>query len=73
MLALIVKIKEKGFILELVTLTPLLLPFKEVKGLNTKMLCSLFLFKGKILKIKKEDLKFNKSISLKNVFIASFL
>ena len=49
-LALTVKIKEE-FVLEPVTLAPLLLPFKEVKGLNIKMLYNLFLFKGKVPKV----------------------
>ena len=48
-LALTIKTKEES-ILELVTLAPLLLPFKEIKGLNVKMLCSLFLFGGKVPK-----------------------
>ena len=39
-LALTVKAKGEGFVLELVTLGPLLVPFKEVKGLNAKMLRS---------------------------------
>ena len=50
MLALTVKIKEES-VLELVTLVLLLLLFKEVKGLNVKILYSLFLFKDKVLKI----------------------
>ena len=45
-----VKIK-KEFMPKLVTLIPLLLPFKEVKGLNIKMLYSLFLFRGKVPKV----------------------
>ena len=73
MLVLIIKIKKKGFALNLITLAPLLLPFKEIKGLNAKMLRSSFLFKGKIPKIKKKDLKFNKSISLKDVFAVGSL
>jgi len=48
-LALTVKTKEES-ILELVTLVPLLLPFKEVKASNAKMLYSLFLFGGKVPK-----------------------
>jgi len=71
-LALIIKTKEKKFILELVTLVSLLLPFKEVKILNTKMLYNSFLFKGKVFKIKK-DLEFNGSTFLKDIFIISFL
>jgi hypothetical protein len=42
---LTIKTKE-----ELVTLVSLLLPFREVKGLNIKMLRSLFLFGGKVPK-----------------------
>ena len=49
-LALTIKTKEEESVLELVTLAPLLLPFKEVKGLNTKMLRSSFLFGGKVPK-----------------------
>jgi len=37
------------------------------------MLYSLFLFKSKVLKIKEEDLEFNRSMSLKDVFIINFL
>ena len=48
-LALTIKTKEES-ILELVTPAPLLLPFKEVKGLNTRMLYSSFLFRGKVPK-----------------------
>ena len=48
-LALTIKTKKES-ILELVTLGPLLVPFKEVKGLNVRILCSLFLFKGKVPK-----------------------
>jgi hypothetical protein len=47
------------------------LPFKKVKGLKVKMLRSLFLFKGKVPKVQREDFKFNKSISLKDDFIAN--
>ena len=49
-LALTVKIKEES-VLEPVTPVPLLLLFKEVKGLNAKILYSLFLFGGKIPKV----------------------
>ena len=73
MLALTIKIEEEEFALKLVTLVPLLLPFKKVKGLNTKILYNLFLFKDKVPKTKGEDLKFNKSTSLKDIFITSFL
>jgi len=48
-LALIIKTKEES-IPELVAPVPLLLPFKEVKGLNIRMLYSLFLFRGKVPK-----------------------
>jgi len=48
-LALTIKTKEES-VLEPVTLVPLLLPFKEVKALNVKMLYSLFLFGGKVPK-----------------------
>ena len=47
----------------------MLLLFKKVKGLNIKILGSLCLFKGKIPKAKREDFKFNKSISLTDIFI----
>jgi len=70
-LALTIKTKKEGFALDLVTLAPLLLPFKEVKGLNVKILCSSFLFRGKISKTKGEDLEFNKSTSLKDIFVIS--
>jgi len=72
-LALIVKTKEKEFTPKLVTPAPLLLFFKEVKNLNAKMLYSSFLFKDKVLKAKEEDLKSNRSTSLKDVFITSSL
>ena len=49
-LALTIKTKEESAP-EPVTPAPLLLPFKEVKGLNTRMLCSLFLFRGKVPKV----------------------
>ena len=70
-LALTIKAKGEGFILELVTLGPLLVPFKEVKGLNIKILRSSFLFRGKVLKANREDSKSNKSTSLEDVFITS--
>jgi len=72
-LALTIKTKEEGFIPDSVTLVPLLLPFKKIKSLNAKMLYSSFLFRGKVLKTKKEDLEFNKSTSLKDAFTASSL
>jgi len=72
-LALTIKIKKEEFALELVTLAFLLLPFKKVKDLNIKMLYSSFLFKSKVPKAKGEDLEFNRSMSLKDIFITSFL
>ena len=48
-LALTIKTKEEST-LEPVTLVPLLLPFKEVKGLNVRILRSSFLFRGKVPK-----------------------
>ena len=73
MLALTVKTKEEESALELVTPVPLLLPFKEVKGLSTKILRSLFLFRGKVSKAKGEDLESNKSTSSENVLITGSL
>ena len=49
------------------------MPFKKVKGLNIKILGSLYLFKGKIPKATREDFKFNKSISLVNIFVINSL
>jgi len=72
-LALTIKNKEEESILEPVTLVPLLLPFKEIKGLNIKMLYSLFLFRGKVSKAKGEDLESNESISLEDDLIISSL
>jgi len=66
-LALTIKTKEKKFTPKPITLTPLLLPFKKIKDLNAKILYSLFLFKNKILKTKREDLKFNRSIFSKKL------
>jgi hypothetical protein len=70
-LALTIKAKGEGSILEPVTPGPLLVPFKEVKGLNAKILCSTFLFRGKVPKANKEDSKSNKSTSLEDIFITS--
>ena len=70
--ALTIKTKEKESTLKLVTLAPLLLPFKKVKGLNTKMLYSLFIFKSKVPEIKGENFEFNGSMSLEDIFTASF-
>jgi len=72
-LALTVKSKGEKSVLELVTLEPLLVPFKEVKGLNIKILYISFLFRGKVPKANREVSKSNKSTSLEDVFIASFL
>ena len=71
MLALTIKAKGEGSVLEPVTLGPLLVPFKKVKGLNAKILYSAFLFRGKVPKANKEDSKFNKSTSLEDIFITS--
>jgi hypothetical protein len=71
-LALTIKIKEKSAP-EPVTLAPLLLPFKEIKGLNIKILRSSFLFGGEVPKAKGEDSNSNRSKPLENVFIASSL
>jgi len=49
-LALTIKTKEETAP-KPVTLVPLLLPFKEVKGLNARILYSLFLFGGKVPKV----------------------
>ena len=73
MLALTIKAKGKGSVLKLIILGPLLVLFKKVKGLNIKILYSLFLFRGKVSKANKKDFKFNKSIFLKDVFVANFL
>jgi len=70
-LASTIKTKEEESALELVTLAPLLLPFKEVKGLNVKMLRSLFLFRGKVPKAKGNNSKSNGSTSLEDNLIAS--
>ena len=72
-LASTIKTKEKESILELVTLVPLLLSFKEIKGLNIKILGSLCLFKGKILKVKKKDFKSDGSTSLADIFVINSL
>ena len=72
MLALTIKAKEDKSILEPVTPGPLLLPFKEVKGLNAKILRNSFLFRGKVPKAKGEDFKSNRSTSLEDAFITSF-
>jgi len=72
-LALTIKTKEKEFVPEPVTLAPLLLLFKEVKNLNIKMLYSSFLFRGKVPKTKKEDLEFNGSTSLEDIFVTNSL
>ena len=71
--ALTVKTKEEESVLKLVTLGLLLLLFKEVKGLNAKTLCSLFMFGGKVPEAKGEDFEFDGSISLEDVFIVGSL
>ena len=47
----------------------MLLSFKEVKGLNIKILYNLFLFRGKVPKIQREDSKSNKFRSLEDDFV----
>jgi superfamily II DNA or RNA helicase len=49
----------------------LLLSFKKVKGLNAKTLGSLYLFKGKVYKAKREDFKSNGFISSVDIFVIS--
>ena len=68
MLALTIKTKEES-IPEPVTPVPLLLPFKEVKGLNIRILRSSFLFRGKVPKVQEEDSESDKSTSLEDDFI----
>jgi hypothetical protein len=70
-LALTIKTKEESA-LEPVTPAPLLLPFKEVKGLNVRILRSLFLFGGKVPKAKGNNSKSDRFMSLEDNFIASF-
>jgi len=65
-----IKIKEKSTP-EPIILAFLLLFFKEVKGLNAKMLCNLFLFGGKVSEVQKEDSESDKSMSLEDDFITS--
>jgi len=72
-LALTIKTKEEEFVPKPVTLAPLLLPFKEVKSLNAKMLRSSFLFGSKVPKIKRENLKFDESTPLEDIYIINFL
>jgi len=72
-LALTIKTKEGESILELVTLAPPLLPFKEIKGLNVKILYSLFLFGGKVPKAKAKDSEFDRFTSLEDNLVASSL
>ena len=73
MLALTIKTRKKEFAPKPVTLKSFLLPFKKIKNSNAKVLYSLFLFKNKVLKAKREDFKFNRSTFLKNVFITGSL
>ena len=49
----------------------MLLPFKKINGLNVKILGSLYLFNGKVPKVKREDFKFNRSMPLADIFIIS--
>ena len=69
-LALTIKNKEEESTPEPVTLAPLLLPFREAKGLNIKIS---FFFRGKMLKAKGKDFKTNRSTSIKDVLITSSL
>ena len=69
MLALTIKTKEEESVLELITLVLLLLLFKKVKGLNIKILGSLYLFRSEVPKAKKEDFKSNKSTPLTDIFV----
>ena len=73
MLVLTIKTKKEESAFKPVTLASLLLPFKKIKSLNTKILYNSFLFKNKVPKIKKENLESDKSIFLKNVYIISSL
>ena len=73
MLASTIKTKEEGSVLKPVTLKSLLLHSKEIKGLNTKILYSLFIFRGKVPEAKGEDSKSNRFISLKNIFTINSL
>jgi len=72
-LALTIKARGEGSVLKPVTLGPLLVPFKEVKGLNIKILRSTFLFRGKVPKANREDSKSDKSTSLEDIFVTSSL
>jgi len=71
-LALTIKTKEEST-LEPVTMAHLLLPFKEVKGSNARILRSLFLFRGKVPKAQGEDSESNKSTSSEDDLVASSL
>ena len=68
-----IKVEKEESVLKPVTLGPLLLPFEKIKGLSTKVLCSLFLFRDKVLEAEGEDFKSNGFMSLKNVFAADSL
>jgi len=72
-LASTIEAKKEESALGPVTPTPLLLPFKEVKGSNAKILCSLFLFGGNIPKAEKEDFKSDGSMSLADIFVTNSL
>ena len=50
-----------------------MLLFKEIKGLNIKTLYSLFIFKDKVFKAKREDSKFNRFIFLEDNLVVSSL
>ena len=67
-----IKTEEEKSAPEPVTLTLLLLLFEEVKGSNTKMLCSLFMFRGKVLEVKREDFESDGFMSLKDVIVTGF-
>ena len=68
-----IKAKEKESALKPVTLELFLLLFKEIKGSSTKVLCSLFLFRGKVFEAEGEDFEFDEFMFSKNVFVAGSL
>ena len=70
-LASTIKTKEEESAPKPVTSALLLLPFEEVKGLNAKILHSLFLFGGNIPEAKREDFKSDKSMSSADIFITN--
>ena len=73
MLALIIKTEKEESVLRPVTSVFLLLPFKKVKGLNTKILHSLFLFKGNIPEAERKDFKSDGFTSLVDIFVTNSL